>query len=336
MKKRRIYWVSIVIVTVLLASFSVAPAEQAKDKPIELIFYWMLGKETLQYKGFQIMMKGIEERTKGRVKFKFFCCGSMGSDLESMEAMRMGSIDMRCMGVGTYARYHRPIDMIVMPFVFRDYDHVYKFVTSPLWYEITRGLEKSNIKPITNFNAGFRDIANNKRPVNSVSDVAGFKIRVPMISSWVTTWKAFGASPVAMKYTELYMALKTGVIDAQENGPNNFKDAKLYEVQKYFSYIKYAWLGPLLSMNMDKWNSLPKDIQQIIMEEAQKGAKWTFEMGEKMNDDALRWMEKEKGLIVNWNPDRESFRKASEKAYEGFRKKSWYDQAIIDQIRAIK
>ena len=67
------------------------------------------------------------------------------------------------------------------------------------------------------------------------------------------------------------MALKTGVVDAQENGPNNSKDQKYYEVQKYFSYIKYAWLGPLLGMNLDKWNSLSKEVQDIIMEEAKKG-----------------------------------------------------------------
>jgi TRAP-type C4-dicarboxylate transport system substrate-binding protein len=130
--------------------------------------------------------------------------------------------------------------------------------------------------------------------------------------------------------------LKTGVVDAQENGPNNSKDQKYYEVQKYFSYIKYAWLGPLLGMNLEKWNSLPKDIQDIIMEEAKKGAKWTFDEGQKANDDALKWMEKEKGMIVNWNPDIESFRKAAHTVYEESKKESWYDQALVDKIRALQ
>ena len=332
MKKGK-YFVSILMIAGLLIVLSFTTSARAAE--YDLVLYWMLGKETLQYRGLTMFMDGVEKRTNGRVKFKRYCCKTLGADLESIEAMRMGSIDFRCAGVGIYARYHRPIDMIVLPYLFRDYDHVYKFVTSPLWYEITKGLEKSNIKPITNFNAGFRDITNNKRPINTVEDVKGLKIRVPKISSWVTTWKAFGASPVAMKWPEVYMALKTGVIDAQENGPNNSKDAKFYEVQKYFSYINYAWLGPLLSMNLDKWNSLPKDIQDIIMEEAKKGAKWTFDMGKKMNDDALKFIES-KGMTVNWNPDKESFRKAAEKAYEEFRKQPWYDQALIDKIKAIK
>ena len=335
MKKGR-YFVSILMISCFLIGLSLTSSAKAADKPIQLIFYWMMGKDTLQFKGLDKFMQGVEQRTNGKVKFKVFCCGSMGADLESIEAMRMGSIDLRCAGVGIWARYHRPIDMIVLPFLLRDYDHAYKFVASPYWYEITKGLEKSNIKPITNFNAGFRDISNNKRPVNTVENVKGLKIRTPKISSWVTTWKAFGASPVAMPMPELYMALKTGVVDAQENGPNNSKDQKYYEVQKYFSYIKYAWLGPLMGMNLEKWNGLPEDIQKIIMEEAKKGAKWTFEEGKKANDDALKWMEKEKGLNVNWNPDIDSFRKATEKAYEKFKKEAWYDQALVDKIRALK
>jgi tripartite ATP-independent transporter DctP family solute receptor len=327
--------VSVLFLALFLIGLVLSGTVAAEDKPITLTLYWMQGKEMLQFKGLQMMMDGIEKRTNGRVKFKAFCCGSMGADLESIEAMRMGSIDLRCAGIGIWARYHRPIDQFVLPFLFRDYDHAYKVMTSPLFDDITRGLEKSNIKPITNFNAGFRDISNNKLQVNTVEDVNGLKIRVPKISSWVTTWKIFGAAPVAMKFTELYMALKTGVLDAQENGPNNFKDAKMYEVQKFFSYINYAWLGPLLGMNLDRWNSLPKDIQQIFIEEAQKGAKWTFEMGKKANDDALRWMEKEKSMTVNWNPDRDSFRKKAEEAYEQFKKEDWYDQAVIDRIRAM-
>lgn len=334
--KRGKYLVSILVVFFMVMGLSMATPAKAADKPIELVLYWMLSKDTLQYKGLTMFMDGVEKRTNGKIKFKRFCCKTLGADLESIEAMRMGSIDLRCMGVGIYARYHRPIDTIVLPFLLRDYDHAYKFVASPLWYEITKGLEKSNIKPITNFNAGFRDVSNNRKPINTVEDLKGLKIRVPKISSWVTTWKAFGASPVAMKYPEIYMGLKTGVIDAQENGPNNTKEAKLYEVQKYFSYIKYAWLGPLLSMNLDKWNSLSKEHQDIITEEAKKGAKWTFDMGKKMNDDALKWMEKEKGLQVNWNPDTPSFRKAAEKAYTEFRKESWYDQSLVDKIRALK
>jgi tripartite ATP-independent transporter DctP family solute receptor len=334
MKSRLI--VSILVVFFALGVFGLTSSVKAADEPIQIIFYWMMGKETLQFKGLEKFMQGVEQRTNGKVKFKVFCCGSMGADLESIEAMRMGSIDLRCAGVGVWARYHRPIDMIVMPFLLRDYEHAYKFVTSPYWYEITKGLEKSNIKPITNFNAGFRDISNNKRPVNTVEDVKGLKIRTPKISSWVTTWKAFGASPVAMPMPELYMALKTGVVDAQENGPNNSKDQKYYEVQKYFSYIKYAWLGPLLGMNLEKWNSLPKDIQDIIMEEAKKGAKWTFDEGKKANDGALKWMEKEKGLTVNWDPDIKSFQKATEKAYEEFKKEPWYDAELVEKIQALK
>jgi len=326
----------VLTISIVLMGFSFVSTAKAEE-PITLVLYWLMGKETLQYRGLTIFMDSVETRSNGRVKFKRYCCGTLGKEIETLETLRAGSIDFKCSGIGWWARYHKPIDMIQLPYLFRDYDHVYKSAISPLYEQLTKGLEKYDMKPIMQFNAGFKDLSNSKRPIHSVDDVPkGLKIRVPPMPMNIAAWKAFGASPVALKPVELYMALKTRVVDAQENGPNNTKDMKLYECQKYFSYIKYAWMGPLLVMNLKKWNSLPPDIQTIIKEEAAKGAKWTFEQGKKANDDALRWMEKEKGLIVDWNPDRESFRKKAEKVYTDCEKEPWYDAELVKKIKALK
>ncbi len=335
MKKARSF-VLVLSIAILFMGFSFAPVAKA-EKPITLVLYWIMGKDTLQYRGLTMFMDGVEKRTNGRVKFKRYCCGSLGKAVETIEAMRAGSIDFRCSGIGWWGRYHKPIDMIQLPFLFRDYSHVYKFAISPLYEQLAKGLENHNMKPVMQFNAGFKDVSNSKRPIHSVDDVPkGLKIRVPPMPMNIAAWKAFGASPVAMKPKELYMALKTGVVDAQDNGPNNTKDMKLYEAQKYFSYIKYAWMGPLLVMNLERWNSLPPDMQKIIKEEAAKGAKYTFEQGQQANDDALRWMEKEKGLIVDWNPDRESFKKRAEKVYRACEGEPWYDAELVEKIKALK
>ena len=337
MKKGKYFVLAFILgISIVFLGFSF-PSRVKADEPKTLVLYWLMGKETLQYRGLTIFMDGVERRTNGQVKFKRYCCGSLGKETETLENLRAGSIDFKCSGIGWWARYHKPIDMIQLPFLFRDYDHVYKSAISPLYEKLTKGLEKYNMKPIMQFNAGFKDLSNSIKPIHSLDDVPkGLKIRVPPMPMNLAAWKAFGASPVSMKPVELYMALKTGVVDAQENGPNNTKDMKLYECQKYFSYIKYAWMGPLLVMNLNRWNSLTPDIQKIIKEEAMKGAKWTFEQGKKANDDALRWMEKEKGLIVDWNPDRESFKRAAVKVYRGCEKEPWYDAELVKAIEALK
>ncbi|UCG64745.1 MAG: TRAP transporter substrate-binding protein [Deltaproteobacteria bacterium] len=315
------------------ASLSVAAAA---GKPIELSLYWALGNKTLQYKGMTKFMDAAEKRTNGRVKFKRFCCGTMGADLESLEQMRIGALDIRTAGLGVYAPYHAPINMTALPYVFKDYDHLWKFVESPLWYELVKGLEKSNMKPITNFNAGFRDVFNSKRPVHRVEDLKGLKLKVPRIPSFITLWKTLGAIPHVMKVTEQYMAMKTGVVDGAEMSMINAKNNKMYEVTKYYTVLQICWLGPLMTMNLDRWNGLPGDIQKIITEEAKKGAKWTFVEGERQNREALRWMEKEKGLIVDWNPDTASFQAKVEEAYKVYAKEKWFDSEMIRKIRAIK
>ena len=337
MKNGRNFILALILsISMVFIGFSISSTAKAEE-PITLVLYWIMGKDTLQYRGLTIFMDGVEKRTNGRVKFKRYCCGSLGKAVETIEAMRAGSIDFRCSGIGWWARYHKPIDMIQLPFLFRDYSHVYKFAISPLYERLAKGLENHNMKPVMQFNAGFKDVSNSKRPIHSADDVPkGLKIRVPPMPMNLAAWKAFGASPVALKPKELYMALKTGVVDAQDNGPNNTKDMKLYETQKYFSYIKYAWMGPLLVMNLQRWNSLPPNIQKIIKEEAAKGAKYTFEQGQQANDDALRWMEREKGLVVDWNPDRESFKKRAEKVYRDCKGEPWFDAELVEKIKALR
>jgi len=334
MKRTAVIFTLIFGISIFLTTVSPISASAA-DKTIELSLYWPLGK-AMQWKGYTKFMDAVEKRTNGRVKFKRFCCGTMGGDLEAVEQLRAGALDIFAGGVGIWSRYHAPINMIVLPHLFRDYGHVWKFVESPYWNELVGGLEKYNIKPITNYNAGNRDVFNSKRPINTADDIKGLKLKVPRIKSWITLWNTMGAVATPMKVTEQYMALKTGVIDGAEMSMMNTKNNKMYEAAKYYTVLQICWIGPLMGMNLDRWNSLPKDLQDIIVEEAQNGAKWTFDEGEKLNQEALSWMEKNHGLIVNRNPDMASFKAKVDIAYKEYAKEPWFDGKLIEKIRAIK
>jgi len=328
--KKNIYMISFLTLFLILCSISVFAA----DNNIKLTAYWMMSKDTSQYQSLEKFAKNVEDRTDGKVEISLYANGVMGNDLESMEAMRMGSIDIRLAGNGIYANYCKPISLMVLPFLFEGKDHLLKFVNSSLWDDLTKGLIDSNIKPLANWHGGFRGL-NTKTPVKSVEDVKDLKIRLPAISPWVKVWKEFGALPVAMAYSELYVSLKTGVIDAQDNPPVMTKSGKFYEVAKYYTPIQYAWLGPILSMNLDKWNSLPGDIKEIFKEEAHNIGNESFENGINMNNERLKLMEENDGLEVIWNFDRESFVKRANNVYTKFEEESWYDQEMVKKIKAL-
>ncbi len=326
---------AILVISALILPNLSAVAAYAADDTVKLKLYWPLGKKSLQWRTLTKFMDGVEQTSKGRVKFKRFCCGSLGGDMEGIEQVRNGSIDMAAVGVGVYGAFHAPINMIVLPYVFKDYAHVYRFVSSPQWYELTKGLEKNGIRPIININAGFRDLVTTKKPVRTVADLKGLKIKVGRVKPWVTLWSTYGAVPAPLEVTEHYMAMKTGVVDGIEMPPNNVYVSKVCEVSKYYSDIKVAWIGPMVSMNLKRWNSLPKDLQGIIMAEAKKASKWGFEEGEKQNNDALKIMKKKFGLVEVENVDLEDFKKEAAKAYEVYKKESWYNQSVVDMMRSM-
>ncbi len=225
-----------VVLAIVLSLVVGLVAVSAADKPIELKLYWPMGKKALQWSTLVMFMDSVEKASDGRVKFKRYCCKAMGSAEDSTEAVRGGSLDITVVGIGTFGKYEPAINHVVLPYLFDDYDHVYRFVSSPLWFELTKGLEKHGLKPITNVNAGFRDLLTTKKPVKTVADLKGVKVKVAPIKPFLTVWEKLGAVVTPMKTTEQYMAMKTGVIQGVEMPPTNMVASKLCEVGKYYSF----------------------------------------------------------------------------------------------------
>ncbi len=114
--------------------------------------------------------------------------------------------------------------------------------------------------------SGFHQITNNKGPINTVADVQGLKLRAPPSPIQVSTWKAIGAAPASMNFSELYTALQTGVVDGQESPPSLTKTTRLFEVQKYLSLTSHIWDGWYTLINPQAFGRLPKDMQDLVMD----------------------------------------------------------------------
>ncbi len=307
----------------------------AKDNPIELKLYWNLGKKSLQWDTLSKFMDGVEKSSKGRVQFKRFCCKTFGGGPAAIESVRSGTVDITAIGVGLFAKYSPRLNMIMLPYLFRDYDHVYKYVTSPLFGTLTKDLKENGFKPLTNLNAGFRDLLTTTKQVNKVADLKGMKVKTSKVIPFQMLWENLGALAIPMKSNLQYMAMKNGVIEGVELPPTNMRATKLSELGKYYSPVRITWLGPLMVMNLKRWNRLPEDIQKIIQNEVQKATKYSFEEGAKRNAVDLEYIKNKYGveeIEINLN----DFKRHAEKTYDIFRKEDWYDEKVFKKIQDIQ
>jgi TRAP-type transport system periplasmic protein len=310
-----------------------AAAPARADEPIELSAYGILSLDSVLNQGLVRFAETVEERTDGGVVFDIYHSGELGGDVETIEDMRRGAIDMRLAGAGLHSHFYPEIQMLELPYLFRDPEHLREVVLGPIGRELLDGFEDHGVKALGFLDVGFRNVSNSVRPVHSVEDVQGLRIRVPEIDSYVKTWEAFGASPTAMAWPDVYMALQTGVIDAQDNAPEHTWSNRTYEVQDHYSVINYTWMGGVLTMNLDRWNELPEDVQEIMLEAAREAGEWTFDELSQANVDALDRME-EAGLEVIRDPDLSGFMAAAEKVYEELAAEPWYDAELIERIRS--
>jgi len=236
--------------------------------------------------------------SKGRLEVRIFPNGQMGGDNDMLSQVRSGGIQMytpASAGVSTLV----PVAAInLVGFAFADYNQVWAAMDN-----------------------GFRQITTSGKPITTVQDMAGLKIRVPVSPLPISMFKALGASPGSLQFAELYTALQTKVFDSQENPLSIIQIAKMYEVQKYCSITNHMWDGWWIVVNGRAWKELPPDLQQILARAFDESAIKERADIRALNDSTLNDL-KAKGMVFNTTtPD--SFRAALKKNgfYEEWHKK---------------
>ena len=177
----------------------------------------------------------VEERTKGQVKIAIYPANVLGSPPEQAEQVRLGAIDMSLPTQGALDKYVKAFSVVMLPFVYDDYDHVYRTLDGPSMDWFSPLAEKEGFIVLSNWEWGFRNLTNNKRPILKPEDVKGLKIRTPPEIQLQAAMEALGGVVTKIAFPEVYMALAQNVVDAQENPIAVIYHNKFYEVQKYLS-----------------------------------------------------------------------------------------------------
>lgn len=255
----------------------------------------------------------IKAESKGRVEIAVFPNNQLGGDTDMLSQVRSGAIDFFPLS-GLILQTLVPLAAINgLAFAFKDYQTVWSAMDGELGAFVRGAINKVNLHVFDKcLDNGFRNITTSTKPIVTADDLKGFKIRVPVSPLWTSMFKAFGAAPASINFSEVYSALQTKVVEGQENPLAIIEIAKLYEVQKYVSMTGHMWDGQWILANGKRWAALPADVQALITKHVTAAVVKQRDDIRRLNNN-IEVQLKAKGMQFNY-PDVKSFREALSKA----------------------
>lgn len=279
-----------------------APADTVK------IRFGHSGTEEHQYHVFATKFKEIvEQESGGRITVEIFPNAVLGNDREMIEGMLMGQQEMF---VGSSTTSWVPETAVTdMPFLYRDYDHAYSCFDGFLFDELGSRFADNGMTLLGYVAIGWRNISNNVKPIQSVDDLKGMKIRVPDMEVYSATFKAMGATTVTVSLNELYMALQQSVADGQDNPASTFWAQSFQEVQKYVTLTHHMLGTNFVLMNSEWLGKLSSEDQELIKSAAKQAQEHQRDYLANVEDELVEKI-RQAGVQVNEPEDIESFRQA--------------------------
>lgn len=307
-------------------------ASGSKDKVIELKLGHIQAESDLWNDGAKKFKEEVEAKSNGQIKITIFPNSTLGGDRDMAEGLQIGTVDFALIA-GVLGNFEPSIQLLELPYLFNSEEQFKKVVHGDTGKEISdRVLKSSNIRILNFWDRGPRVVTSNK-PINTLADIQGLKIRLPEIKAMVETWKAMGASPTTMAWNEVYTGLQQNVIEAQENPIPFIYSGKIHEVQKYMAMTNHKYEYVTLSMSEKTYSKLTVEQQKIINDAALVATDYENQLVKDKTGEILETMKKE-GLQVT-TPDIAEFAAAAKQAHETFAKTIDFDlyNRILEAIK---
>ncbi len=262
----------------------------------------------------KMFAEAVQKRTNGQIKIEIFPNNMLGSPPEQAEQIKLGTTDMGLPTQGQFDKWIKAMGVVMLPFLYDDYAHVHRALDGPAFQWFGQMAEKEGFILLSNWEYGFRNLTNSKRPINVPDDVKGLKIRVPPEMQIGAAFQALGAQTTVIAFPELYMALAQGVADGQDNSVSVIYFMKFYEVQKYLALTKHIYNNMIHTISAKTWAKLSPEQKTIFQEESKKAGAWMRQQVESQEADLVSKMQAA-GTQVS-RPDLAPFRKAMTPAYD--------------------
>lgn len=274
----------------------------------------------------------IEKRTNDRIHVENYFSAILGTEMEVFDMVATGALQGTRSGGFIHA--NKKYYLFMLPFLIDDWDQALKLISSEFTNNINKEARSNGFHiPACGISQGFRAHTNNVRPIISPEDLKGLKMRVPAQEVYVVNSQFLGINPQQLPYSEVYMALKTGVVDGQDNAVSNIWDFKIFEVQKYLTISYYATGPDPFMVNLDWYNNLPTELQQIFDEVAIETMHYSDQLNRENEDKYIAQLEEKLETNYVTADNLEKFRSATIPVYQYFIDKGYFSWDDIQAAR---
>ncbi|MFG1463834.1 TRAP transporter substrate-binding protein [Xanthobacter sp. DSM 24535] len=292
-----------------------APAAFAQQ--IVIKFSHVTTPDTPKGKGAEKFKELAEKYTNGKVKVEIYPNSQLYKDKEEMEALQLGAVQMLAPSLAKFGPLGvRAFEVFDLPYIFPNKESLRRVTGGEVGKALFAKLEPKGIKGLAYWDNGFKIMSANS-PIAKPTDFQGLKMRIQSSKVLEAQFRAIGALPQVMAFSEVYQAMQTGVVDGSENTPSNMYTQKHYEVQKYALETNHGYIGYAVIVNKAFWDGLPADVRTELEKAMAEATTYSNSIAQSENDEALADMKKS-GKIQISAPTPEAtaaFRKAMEVVY---------------------
>ncbi|MBR0796056.1 TRAP transporter substrate-binding protein [Bradyrhizobium jicamae] len=314
----------------LVGSAFVGPA--SAQSPIVIKFSHVVASDTPKGKAADKFKELAEKYTNGKVKVEVYPNSTLYKDKEELEALQLGAVQMLAPSNSKFGPIGiKEFEVFDLPYILPDLKSLRKVTDGPLGAKLLQKLDSKGMTGLAYWDNGFKQMSANKKLV-APSDYKGLKFRIQSSKVLEAQFRALGAIPQVMAFSDVYQALQTGVVDGQENTWSNIYTQKMHEVQKYATVTNHGYIGYVVVVNKKFWDGLPADIRDELNKAMKEATEFGNSQSAKENDDALEAIKKAgKTEIISLTPEQdEAMRKAMMPVYKEVA--SRVGQPLIDEF----
>lgn len=275
----------------------------------------------------------LNKSSNGKHSIKVFSKSALGSEKDTIEQTKLGAIAMTRVNVAPMNNICPATMVPTMPFLFRSTEHLRKVLDGAIGEEILKDCEAQGFVGLAFYDSGARSIYTVKKPIKTLADAKGLKVRVQQSDLWVSLLEAMGANATPMPYGEVYTALKTGLVDAAENNYPSYESSRHFEVAKYYNKTEHSMAPEILLFSKKVWDTLSADEQKQIRAAAKESVVYMRKLWDERETKSLAIVKAGGAEIVD--VDKASFQAAMKPVYDKFLKDPKL-QDMVKRINAVK
>ena len=275
----------------------------------------------------------LAEKTGGEITLQMFHSGTLGSQPDAIEQVRLGGLEIGNFNLGPIGPVAPEANVVSLPFIFKDVPHMFRVLEGEAGQMIADGMAAKGLVPLAWYDAGARSFYNGTKPINAPEDVAGMKVRVMNNDLYSGMIAELGGNPSPMAFAEVYQALKTGVVDGAENNWPSYESTGHFEVAGYYSLSQHLIIPECVCINADVYNGLSDDMKAAVTEAAVESAKLQRDLWNE-RETTSREKVTAAGIVANEIADKGPFQEAMAPVYEAYLAGNEGVRPLVELIQA--